>query len=123
MTRRLTKEDILQGTKKTETLHLQDYDAEVVVRPLTDGELTKIIELVGNIPLRQDGTPDLTKVEISRNLEALRLAASTGLVEPKLTLEEVGNMKFGSPEVIGTKILEISGVAFTEQDLKKRGAR
>ncbi len=123
MTRRLTKEDILEGTKKTETLLLQDYNAEVVVRPLTDGELTKIIELIGSIPLREDGTPDLAKVEVSKNLSALRLAASMGLVEPKLSPEEVGGMKFGSPEVIGTKVLEISGVSFSEHDLKKRGAR
>ena len=123
MTRRLSKEDILQGTTKQESLHIHDYDAEVIIRPLNDGELTKILELLGNIPLREDGTPDTSKLDITKNLQALRLAASLGLVEPKLTLEEVGTMKFGVPEIIGTKILEMSGVAFSEGDLKKRSAR
>lgn len=123
MTRRLSKEDILQGTKKQESLHLPDYDAEVVIRPLNDGELTKIIELLGNVPLREDGTPDTSKIDLTKNIEALRLAASLGLLEPKLTLEEVGAMKFGVPEIIGTKVLELSGVAFNEQDLKKRNAK
>ena len=123
MTRRLSKEDILQGTRKQENLHLNDYDAEVIIRPLNDGELTKIIELLGKVPLREDGTPDTSKIEITKNLEALRLAASLGLIEPKLSLEEVGAMKFGVPEIIGTRVLELSGVAFSEQDLKKRNAK
>ncbi len=123
MTRRLSKEDILQGTKKQESLHLKDYDAEVVVRPLNDGELSKIIELIGNVPLTEDGTPDTSKIEITKNLEALRMAASLGMVEPKLSVEEVSTMKFGVPEIIGTRILELSGVAFSEQDLKKRNVK
>lgn len=123
MTRRLSKEDILQGTSKQESLHLNDYGAEVLLRPLSDGELSKIIELLGNVPLKEDGTPDTTKVDVTKNLEALRMAASLGLVDPKLSKEEVGAMKFGVPEQIGTRVLELSGVAFSEQDLKKRGAK
>lgn len=123
MTRRLSKEDILQGANKRESLHLPDYDAEVLVRPLTDGELTKILELLGHVPLREDGTPETAKIDITKNIEALRLAASLGLVEPKLSSEEIGAMKFGVPEQIGTRVLELSGVAFSEQDLKKRGAK
>jgi len=59
-------------------------------------------------------------MDISRNLEALRIAASIGLVEPTLTLDEVSKMKFGVPELIGMKILELSGVSFTEEDLRKK---
>ena len=123
MTRRLSKEDIIQGTQTQESLHLPDYDAEVAIRPLNDGELTKIIGLLGNVPLREDGTPDTSKIEITKNIEALQLAASLGLQEPRLTLEEVSAMKFGVPEIIGTKVLELSGVAFNAQDLKKRNAK
>jgi hypothetical protein len=54
-----------------------------------------------------------------KNFEALRLATSQALVEPKLTLEEVSEMKFGVPELIGTKVLEISGVTSTEEAEKK----
>lgn len=60
-------------------------------------------------------------MDISRNLEALRIAASIGLVEPTLTLDDVSKMKFGVPELIGMKVLELSGVTFTEEDLRKKG--
>lgn len=101
-------------------LHLKEYEAEVVVRPLSDGELSKVFGTIGSISLREDGTPDVSSIDISKNLEALRLAASIGLVEPVLNAEEVSKMKFGAPEFIGMKILELSGVSFTEEDLRKK---
>ena len=117
--KRLTKEDILKGKDRYENLYLENYDAEVVIRPLTDGELTEIFSLIGSVPLREDGTPDISKMDINKNFEALRLAASLGLVEPKLTVQEVSEMKFGVPEFIGTKVLEISGVTSSEEAKKK----
>ncbi len=109
---RLTKQAILDGAKARETLTIKDYgNAEVVIRPLTDGELTKIFSIIGNVPLKKDGTPDLNKVDIYKNFEALRMAASLGLEDPKLTFEEVSAMKFSVPEYIGMKVLELSGVA------------
>ena len=117
--KRLTKEDILKGKNKSESVYIEDYDAEVVIRPLTDGELTEIFSLIGNVPLKEDGTPDVSKIDITKNFEALRLATSQALLEPKLTLEEVSEMKFGVPELIGTKVLEISGVTSAEEAEKK----
>jgi hypothetical protein len=90
-----------------------------VIRPLTDGELSKIFSTIGPVPLLPDGSPDMSKIEIHKNFEALRLATSMGVVEPQLSLEEVGAMKFGTPEFIGMKILEISGVAPPEVAKKK----
>jgi hypothetical protein len=108
---RLTKQAIIEGTKARETLTVKEYgNAEVVIRPLTDGELTKIFSVIGNIPLKKDGAPDLNKVDIHKNFEALRMAAQMGLEDPKLTSQEVANMKFSVPEYIGMKILELSGV-------------
>ena len=116
---KLTKQAILEGTKARETLALKDYaNAEVVIRPLTDGELTKIFFIIGNVPLKKDGTPDLSKVDINKNFEALRAAASMGLEDPKLSAEEVSGMKFGVPEYIGMKVLEISGVTGTQAQKK-----
>jgi hypothetical protein len=116
---RLTKQAILEGAKARETLTLKEYgNAEVVIRPLTDGELTKIFGVIGNIPLKKDGTPDLNKVDIYKNFEALRMAASMGLDDPKLTPEEIANMKFSVPEHIGMKVLELSGV--TEAQAQKK---
>lgn len=117
--RRLTKEDILKGKERQEELYLKEYDAEVMIRPLTDGELTEVFSLLGNVPLKDDGTPDTSKMDVSKNFEALKLAASRGLVEPKLTMEEVSEMKFGVPEFIGTNVLEISGVTSDEEAKKK----
>ena len=121
-TPRLTKQAILDGAKQRISITVEEYGAEVVIRPLTDGELTRIFTVVGSLPLKEDGTPDLGKVDISKNFEALRLAASIGLDEPKLTTEEVATMKFGVPEYIGMKVLELSGVTETEGP-KKKGHR
>ena len=117
---RLTKQAILEGAKRTITLTLEEYKgADVVIRPLTDGELSKIFSIIGNVPLKKDGTPDLSKIDIHKNFEALRMATSMGLVEPKLTLKEVAGMKFGAPEYIGMKVLELSGVTGSEAQKKR----
>ncbi len=108
--KKLTKEDILKGKDRRETLHVEAYESDVVIRPLTDGELSEVFSVIGSIPLKADGMPDPGKVDITKNFKALRLVTSLGMVEPKLTEEEVGEMKFGVPEYIGTRILEISGI-------------
>lgn len=118
--RKLTKEEILKGKEKHETLHVDSYDAEVLIRPLTDGELSQIFAVIGSIPLKSDGTPDTGKVDVIKNFEALRLTTSLGLIEPKLSIEEVSEMKFGVPEFIGTKILELSGI-YSSAVSKKKG--
>lgn len=118
--KKLTKEDILKGKDSRETLSIESYEAEVVIRPLTDGELSDVFAIIGSIPLKSDGTPDTGKIDVTRNFKALRLAASLGLVEPKLTAEEVAEMKFGVPELIGTKILEKSGIT-SGAGAKKKG--
>ena len=117
--KRLTKEDILRGKDRHEPLYVEDYDAEVLIRPLTDGELTQIFSLIGSVPLNEDGNPDVGRMDITKNFEALRLAASLGMVEPALTTEEVADMKFGVPELIGTRVLELSGVTSSEEAKKK----
>jgi len=118
--KKLTKEDILKGKDSRETLHIEGYDADVVIRPLTDGELSEVFAIIGSIPLKNDGTPDTGKVDVTKNFKALRLATSLGLIEPKLTVEEVAEMRFGVPELIGTKILEISGIT-SGAAAKKKG--
>jgi hypothetical protein len=116
---KLTKQAILEGAKKRETITVKEYgNAEAVIRALTDGELTKVFSAIGNVPVKKDGAPDLSKVDIHKNFEALRMAASMGLEDPKLSLEEVAGMKFGVPEYIGMKVLELSGVIGTTAQKK-----
>ncbi|HEY3272324.1 MAG TPA: hypothetical protein VGJ92_01105 [Methanocella sp.] len=109
--KKLTKQDILKGKDKHETIHVEAYGSDVIVRPLTDGELSEVFTIIGSIPLKGDGTPDASQIDIVKNFKALRLVTSLGLVEPALTVEEVGQMKFGVPEFIGTQILELSGIS------------
>lgn len=118
--RKLTRDDIVKGKHQRETIEVDQYGAEVVIRPLTDGELCEVLGVIGVIPLQEDGTPDIARIDPTRNFEALRLAVVKGMVDPQLTPEEISDMKFGVPEFIGTRILEISGIV-TEPEAKKKG--
>ena len=128
---RLTKEDILEGTRKRITISLEEYDGkEVIVRPLSDSEVSKIISLIAPLSLSENEKKkdDMNlDIDIHKNLEALQLATEIGLVEPKLTKEEIQSMKFGVPERIGTIILENSGVSSSSpspsDDLKKKSGK
>ena len=106
----LTKSDVLLGKDQRETVHLEKYDKDVVIRPLTDGELTLVFEMIGKVPLNEDGIPDLNLVDISTNLRALRYISSLGLVEPKLSTDDVADMMFGVPGFLAKRILELSGL-------------
>jgi hypothetical protein len=112
---KLTKEDILEGIRKRITVSLEEYDGkEVIVRPLSDSEVSKIISIIGPLSLSENEKKkdDMNlDIDIHKNIEALRLATEIGLIEPKLTKEEIQSMKFGVPEKIGTIILENSGVS------------
>jgi len=117
--KKLTKEDILRGKDSNETIYIDIYGADVVVRPLTDGELSDVLAILGGVPIKNDGTLDTEKLDVTKNFKALRLAASLGLVNPKLTIDEVSDMKFGVPELIGTKVLELSGLSSPAEAKKK----
>jgi hypothetical protein len=106
----LTKEDILNGARRRELFRLQGYERDVVVRPLTDAELTDVFRVFGQVPVDPSGFPRLEKVSVSENLVAMRKIAALGLVEPKLSEEDVGAMRFGAPAQIAHRVLEISGV-------------
>jgi len=120
--KKLTKEDILKGKNSRETLHVEAYDADVIIRPLTDGELSQVLAIIGSVPLTPDGRPDPSRVDVTKNFQALRLAVTLGMIEPHLAVGEVEEMKFGVPEFIGSKILELSG-ATTETMAKKKERR
>ena len=127
---KLTKEDILEGTRKRITVSLEEYDGkEVIVRPLSDSEVSKIISIIGPLSLSENEKKkdDMNlNIDIHKNIEALRLATEIGLVEPKLTKEEIQSMMFGVPEKIGTIILENSGVSSSPSSsdaLKKKSRK
>ena len=112
----LSKADILMGKEKRVTVHLDHYGKDVVVRPLTDGELSQVFEVIGNVPLNEQGLPDLNQVDISTNLRALRMITAMGLVDPTMSEDEVAEMRFGTPGILAKRILEISGLSETAGD-------
>ena len=112
----LTKADILLGKDKRMTVHLDHYNKDVIIRPLTDGELSAVFEVIGNVPLNEQGLPDLNAVDISTNLRALRMISSMGLVEPEMSEDDVSEMRFGTPGILAKHILEISGLTETAGD-------
>lgn len=112
----LTKADILLGRDKRITVHLDHYNKDVIIRPLTDGELSAVFEVIGNVPLNEQGLPDLNAVDISTNLRALRIITSMGLVEPEMSEDDVSEMRFGTPGILAKHILEISGLTETAGD-------
>lgn len=118
--KKLTKEDIIEGIDKRVKLIVSEYNAEVIIRPLSDLEISKILLDISEE--QTDGKKNLEddQIEIQKNFQLLRLATVTGLVEPKLTIEEVSKMKYGVPEFIGAKILEISGIVSSDVIQKKR---
>jgi hypothetical protein len=123
--RRLTKEDILEGTRKRVSLQVKEYGREVIVRPLSDEEITHILSRITPTTSEEEsakGAGNTPKVDLQKNFEALRLAVSMGMVEPQLTFEDVAKMKFGVPEFIGSFILQLSGVASADA-VKKKGRK
>ena len=116
--KRLTKEDILEGTRIRVNLSVKEYGREVVVRPLSDEEITQILSKIA-LPIADDTSSKDSKVDLQKNFEALRLAVSFGMVEPRLAYEEVAKMKFGVPEFIGSFILQLSGVSSPDVTKKK----
>ncbi len=112
----LKKSDVLLGKKKHLTVHLEHYDKDVIIRPLSDGELSAVFDVIGNVPLNKDGLPDLNMVDIGTNLRALRMITAIGLVEPELTEDDVGEMRFGTPGILAKHILEISGLSESAGD-------
>ena len=64
----LSKEDILKGKDVRKNVHLDQYGKDVIIRPLTDGELSTVFEVIGNIPLNEHGLPDLI-VKVRNDVE------------------------------------------------------
>ena len=118
--RYLTKSDVVLGKDQRETVYVEKYEKDVIIRPLTDGELTQVFEMIGKVPLNDMGIPDLNLVDISTNLKALRLITALGLVEPKLSRDDVANMKFGVPGLLAKRILELSGLSERAGDGAKK---
>jgi hypothetical protein len=92
----------------------------VVVRPLTDGEVTEVFKMIGNVPSTSSGEIDFSKIDIYTNLKALRTVVSMALIEPKMSENEIAEMRFGTPGLIAKRVLEISGLTPSAGDEIKK---
>jgi hypothetical protein len=121
----LIRQDIVQGASKRVNLDVKIVidgrlvADKVIIRPLTYGELIPVLSKVEPLGMSPDGTLDASKAGLAKHLEAYGQAASLGLVEPKISLEELYRAEGMVPAFIGAKILEISGVAAPDAAKKK----
>ena len=79
--KRLTKEDILEGTRRRDNIFVKEYGREVVIRPLSDEEITIIlsktsISIAGENPPPPPATGN--SIDLEKNFEALRLVCLYG---------------------------------------------
>lgn len=130
----LTKEDIVEGIKKRIKIKLAEYgDKEIVIRPLSDGELCSILAKINtsdllNMEENADAKDNVDLMnadlsnEILKNREFVLMVTEMGLVEPKLSRDTLESMLFGVPEKIGAKILEVSSFLPVEE-LKKKSKK
>lgn len=110
VSRFLTRSDILLGTEKREEMTVTGYDKDVIIRPLSEGEICKVFDAVGGIGVDSDGYPDTVSLGFTGHLGLLRRIAQLGMVEPQLQLDDIGSMPFGIPGEIASRVLEISGM-------------
>lgn len=129
--KKLTKEDILQGINQRIIVKLEEYNnKEVIVRPLSNLEVSKILSKL-QTPDASDNNEEKgeinlnlnANIDIYQNFEAMRLLAKEGLVEPKLDDQEISSLKLKSIEKISAAILDASGLAFSDDDLKKNSKK
>lgn len=122
--KRLSKQDLLEGAKKRETIHIEELNGDIVIRPLTFGELAKLSSTSG-VPMMPDGTPDLSKVDsndmILKNFDFIKQVVTLGMISETspITPEDVDKMPGGLPVIIASSILELSGWASPEIAKKK----
>lgn len=120
----LTKAQILAGRNYTEQVYIAALGGEVKIRPLTDGELTRLqAELLAKFNLPEGVSPngfelgklDLSKFDLGSLVEAQRnmewqIAALCLVDEEPWTVEEIKSLPPGVPSLIAKRVLEISGV-------------
>lgn len=108
MARRLTAEDLLAGASQT-------HRHEVPARLLGDGQ-------PGEVELRPLTLRDVQRIgKAARDQRALTsvLMVQQALVEPKLSVEQVGALSAGLVQHLLDRVNAISGLALDEDDLDR----
>jgi hypothetical protein len=116
---KLTKEMILDGTKRTETIKLAAYnDAEIEIRPLSDREIQRILAFVEkqgyNSRAILEGSETGLTTSIAGAYELFFEIAKLGIVDKDI-VSALDSLR-GSVIFIGTEIMNLTNA--TESQVK-----
>jgi hypothetical protein len=140
----LTRADIINGKQNIQTIEFKELDGSLKLRPLTDGELQRVVTdmNMGGLkkmkaqPVMKNGKMDkeatmatlLEEVDLTaaaeQKYEASCLAISLSLdhdeYPDKFTIEDVKAFPAGSVNPVASKVFEISGVDDPDNDRMTR---
>jgi hypothetical protein len=141
----LTRADIINGKKNIQTFKFKELNGELKLRPLTDGELSRVIarmnsggfgSLNAKPVINKDGGLDkdatMKNLEIDIGVEeaaqakynASCLAVAISLdhdeYEDKFTEDDIKQFPAGSVDAVASKVFEISGVADPDPERVQR---
>lgn len=132
----LTKEQILKGNEYIEEMEIPELNGSIKIRPLKDYELKQVSnQIIGGIKdisklntakakevLKDKKETDEVDEETLKSLDAFDIgnliereamsdymACSFGIIEPKVTIEDVKEFPNKVPKIIANRIKEISG--------------
>lgn len=108
----INKNKLLAGKELTKNIVINEDGDEIIIRTLTNKEMAKIKEVQSEGFIMNDrGEVKVDGKIAARNAaNALNLVVLYGLLEPKLTLQEIEDMNPYDIEFIADKILKLTGL-------------
>lgn len=101
------KEKILKGKEYTKNVYVEAYDTDVVIKPLTSGQLEEVLRILEERGINVSDTESLQK-SLYKNISAMRIVCKYGLADPDerdLVDDIIGG---DAVAVIGMEILAIT---------------
>lgn len=129
---KLTRDQLLQGKDLVEEFEVADLGGTVTIRPLTSREWMNLsgarakelerTEAIKKLPRSNEVKVD-TQAIMDINFAFKCDLVALALVDPKLTKEDIGEMKISVVDAINTRIRIISGIDKETQEeiVKFRG--
>lgn len=108
----INKNKLISGRELTKNIVINEDGDEIIIKTLNQKEMSKIKEVqTEGVKVNDKGEVIADGKIVSRNAaNALNMVVFYGLVEPKLTLQEIENMNPYDVEFIADKILKLTGL-------------
>lgn len=108
----INKNKLLAGKELTKNIIINTDGDEIIIRTLTNKQMAEIKEVqTEGVKVNDKGEVIADGKIVSRNTaNALNLVVFYGLVEPKLTLQEIESLNPYDAEYIADKILKLTGL-------------